>query len=365
MADEFDSQEKTEDPTQYRIDEFRSKGQVASSKELTSILILSASLLTLIGSSIYIIETLSEYINYMYTINFEIAFKKTVFKTIIIKSFYTAIKCAGPVLIVALVAGVMSNVAQVGFIFAPDVISLKFERINPLGGLKKLFSIRSIAEAIKGVFKFSVIILITWVIMKDDLPQFHGFLHLDMVEVLLQGRFFLGKLGFTILIGLSIVAVADFFWEKYQYKNKLKMSKQEAKEELKEKEGSPEVKQRIRSIQRDISNRRMRDDVKEADVIVTNPTHISIVLKYDKEKMIAPRVTNKGADHLALRIRQLAKEFDIPIVENVSLARTLYKTVKRGEGVPRNLYKVVAEILAYVYKLKRKKDAVQVVPIEE
>jgi flagellar biosynthetic protein FlhB len=149
----------------------------------------------------------------------------------------------------------------------------------------------------------------------------------------------------------------DFAWEKWSYRQKLMMTKQESKDEAKEKDGNPEIKQKIRQIQRAMSQKRMMDDVKKADVIVTNPTHLSVALKYDGQSMVAPAVMAKGADHLALRIREIAQEHDIPIVENVMLARTLYKTVKVGEGVPRTLYRAVAEVLAFVYKLRRKKKA--------
>ena len=154
-----------------------------------------------------------------------------------------------------------------------------------------------------------------------------------------------------------MIAIADFGYQKFSYKKKLMMTKEEEKKESKEQDGNPEVKQRIRTIQREMSQNRMMQDVPTADVIITNPTHISIVLKYDSETMISPTIIGKGADNLAMKIREVAKEHDIPIVENVPLARALYKTVKVGEPVPRTLYKAAAEVLAFVYKLKRRKKA--------
>src|SRR5690606_1090678 len=150
----------------------------------------------------------------------------------------------------------------------------------------------------------------------------------------------------------------DYAWEKYSYRKKLMMTRQELKEENKEQNGNPEIKQKIRAIQRQMASKRMMSEIPNADVIITNPTHISIVVKYDAVTMIAPQVIGKGSDHLALKIREIAKKHDIPIVENVPLARALYKTVKEGEGVPRTMYKAVAEILAFVYKLKKKKKAI-------
>ena len=165
------------------------------------------------------------------------------------------------------------------------------------------------------------------------------------------------KLAFYILIGMIIVAILDFAYQKTSYKKKLMLTKDAAKRESKEQEGDPEIKQRIRTIQREMAQKRMMNDVPTADVIVTNPTHYSVAIKYDKENMVSPRVIAKGKDHVALRIREIAKENNVPLVENVPLARNLYSSVKVGEEIPRVLYKAVAEILAFVYKLKRKEKA--------
>ena len=195
--------------------------------------------------------------------------------------------------------------------------------------------------------------------MKNNIGSFLGFLHADAAQSLSFGKYLMVKLGFSVLLGLGVIALMDFGWEKWSYRKKMMMTNQEAKQESKEKDGNPEIKNRIRTIQRQMAQKRMMNDVKKADVIVTNPTHISVALRYDGDAMVAPSVLAKGADHLALRIREIAKENDIPIVENIMLARTLYKTVKVGHGVPRTLYKAVAEILAFVYKLRRKQKALK------
>jgi flagellar biosynthetic protein FlhB len=158
-------------------------------------------------------------------------------------------------------------------------------------------------------------------------------------------------------MGLGVVALIDFAYQKFTYKKRLMQTKQELKQESKEQDGNPEIKQRIRQIQREMSRKRMIKEVKNADVIITNPTHISIVIKYNAENMVSPMVIGKGADHMAMKIREIAQEYQIPIVENVMLARTLYKTVKINSPVPRSLYKAVAEVLAFVYKLKKKQKA--------
>lgn len=360
MADENDNDdEKTEEPSQYRIDESRKKGEVAVSKELSSVIMLSGSLLTLILCSLFVYEQFTEYIDWLYRIDFRNIYTTKKFGDVIQQTAWTLVKCVGPFFVASVCLGVLSTFIQIGFLYSPEILEAKFERLNPIQGFQRLMSKKALVEAIKGCFKFAVVILITYNVMKDNIGSFLGFLHADAAQSLGFGKYLMVKLGFSILLGLGVIALADFAWEKWSYRKKMMMTKQEAKEEAKEKDGNPEVKNRIRQIQRQMAQKRMMDDVKKADVIVTNPTHISVALKYDGNTMVAPSVMAKGADHLALRIREIAKENDIPIVENIMLARTLYKTVKVGHGVPRTLYKAVAEILAFVYKLKRKQKALK------
>lgn len=359
MAEESgaDDGEKTEDPSAHRIDEFRKRGEVASSKELTSVLVLSASILTLALSLFYIYEVLSDLMRWLYTLDVSMAYSEQAFKTIVTKTLMAGVKAVAPLFLVVVTVGVIANVAQIGFLFSPEVLEWKPERLNPISGFKKLFSMKSIVEVIKGLCKFVFILSIVYMFMKDDLNSYQGFLHLNFFSAFVYGKTVLIKLGFSIILGLIVIAMGDFAYQKMSYIKKLKMTKEQAKKENKEQDGSPEVKQRIRSIQRDMAQKRMMADIQTADVIVTNPTHISVALKYDQVEMLSPEVVAKGADHLAMRIREIAKEHNIPIVENVPLARGLYKTVKVGKAVPRTLYKAVAEVLAFVYKLKRKKKA--------
>jgi flagellar biosynthesis protein FlhB len=356
MAEENDD-EKTEEPSQYKIDESRKKGEVASSKELTSVLLLAGSLLTLILCAVYVYEEFTIYIEWLYRQDFKQVYSLDKFAEIISQTAWTILKCLAPSFGASACLGFMGQFMQIGFLYAPDVLTMKPERLNPIQGFKRLFSKKAIVDAIKGIFKFTVVIAITYSVMRDNLASFLGFLHADAAQSLGFGKILMIKLGFSILLGLGVVALLDFAWEKWSYRQKMMMTKQQVKEESKEKDGNPEVKNKIRQIQRQMAQKRMMDDVKKADVIVTNPTHISVALKYDGETMVAPSVVAKGADHLALRIREIAQENDIPIVENIMLARTLYKTVKVGHGVPRTLYKTVAEILAFVYKLRRKRKA--------
>ena len=352
-----DSGEKTEEPSQHRIDEARKKGDVAASKELNSVLILAGTFCVLIMTSLYIFEVLSDYIRWLYGLEVTKAYTKELGVNILKETMFALGKCVAPVALTSMILGIISQVSQIGLLYSPEAIQIKLERLNPQQGIKKLFSKKSFGEVVKGVFKFSVILTITYFVLSQNITSFIGFLHTEAGEALVYGQDFALRLAISIIIGLFLIALADFAWEKYMYKEKLRMTKQQVKEENKQKEGNPEIKQKIRSIQREMAQKRMIADVPKADVIVTNPTHLSIVIRYDNNIMVAPQVIGKGQDHLALRIREIAKEHDIPIVENVPLARALYKTVKVGEGVPRSLYKAVAEILAFVYKVKRNKKA--------
>ncbi len=358
MAEENDD-EKTEEASDYRLEEMRKKGDVASSRELNSVILLSGTLMATVLCGAFVYEEFTEYLSWLMKLDFQKTYQSKEFAEVISKTAWLALKCVGPVFGASFFLGFASQLAQIGFLYSPDSLSLKFDRINPINGFQKIFSKKSIAEVIKGVFKFVIVLSITYMVMKDNLNLFSGFMHTEVAGGLVFGKSLIFKLGYSVLLGLAVVAAGDFAWEKWSYRQKTMMTKQQVKDESKEKDGSPEVKQKIRALQRQMATKRMMDDVKKADVIVTNPTHISVALKYDGESMVAPSLVAKGADHLALKIRELAKENDIPIVENVLLARTLYATVKVGHGVPRTMYKAVAEVLAFVYKLKRKKKALK------
>lgn len=357
MADESDSQsgEKTEDPSSYRIEEFRKKGDVASSRELTSSIVLGVSFFLISVSMVYLFETFGNFIRFYISLDPKVAFSEAGQSLIFQKALDLIIQSAGPILLTILLVSVITTVSQIGFLFSPDVLTIDFNRVNPVKGFGRLFSMKAIVEAIKGIFKFTLVIGITYYFLKDEINHIKGFYQLEIMNSFLVGKGILVKLSFAILGSLLVLSIFDLGYQKYSYFQRLKQTKEELKRETKEREGSPEVKQRIKTIQREAAQKRMMAAVPEADVIVTNPTHISIALKYDGEKMVSPMITAKGADHLALRIREIAKENKIPIVENIPLARTLYKTVKVDEPVPRSLYKAVAEVLAFVYRMKKRR----------
>lgn len=358
MADEEESGEKTEEPSQHRIDEFRNKGQVAASRDLVSVLTLSGAMATLIFTSAYLFELFTDLFQWIFAQRLENIFTDQGMALLLHQVMWAFFKAIIPVMVSSFVLGFLGYVMQIGFVYAPEMLEMQIDRINPINGFKRLFSMKIIFDFFKTLFKFIVIVAISYYFIKQSFYDLNGLLQLEILQTILFSKIMVTKLIFVLLLFFLIVALIDFGWEKFQYRKKLLQTRHQAREELKEKEGNPEIKQRIRAIQREVAHKRMMADVPKADVIVANPTHISVALKYDKEKMVAPTVVAKGSDLVALRIREIAKENNVAIVENVTLARTLYATVKIGEAIPRTLYKAVADILTYVYKLKRKQKAV-------
>jgi flagellar biosynthetic protein FlhB len=260
-----------------------------------------------------------------------------------------------PVSVAGFLTGVLASFMQVGSIFTFEPIAPKIEKIDPLKGLMRFFSMRFVLDAIRTILKSVIGLWVAYALVKSEIftsPQ----------QMLMDPARFLSSISstsktiFLTLVGVfTIFAGMDWWLQRKEWLKQVRLTRQEAKEEAKEREGNPQVKARIRSIQREMSRKRMMAAVKKADVIVTNPTHIAIAIQYDKDKMMAPRVVAKGADFVAQKIKAIAAEAGVPTVENVPLARTLYKSVKVNQYIPRALYQAVAEVLAYVYRLRHRR----------
>jgi flagellar biosynthetic protein FlhB len=247
-----------------------------------------------------------------------------------------------------------SSVVQTGFLYNEDALDFDFNRINPVEGFQKLFSLKALIEGVKAFAKLFVVGAIVASLIHNEVKTVPHLIHFS-IEQLLS---YLGKLTLKLLAGvasfMTVLAGADYFFQRWDLEKRMRMTKQEIKEEVKSREGDPMIKSRIRRIQREMANKRMMTDVPKADVIVTNPTHIAVAIKYD-ETMIAPKVLAKGAGVIAERIRAIAKDKGVPIVENKPLARTIFKTIKIGQVIPRELYTAVAEVLSYVYRLRKRR----------
>lgn len=351
------TEDLSEEISQYRLEEYRSKGMVSQSREVTAILALLAAGVTTYVMSPKMGTQLAEFMKEVFqaaTDSRTDLQRGNSLHQILTKSLRILIAAALPVCIAGFFMGIIGSFAQVGSIFTFETLKPNLEKINPIEGLKRLFSVKTLVEAIRLCIKMSVALVIAYTLIKKEV--FNSPIQLAQEPVALFGS--LGqssKLVFVTLIGiLAVFAVIDFVLQRRDYNKNLRLTKQEAKEESKEREGDPKIKARIRGIQREMARKRMMQAVKKADVIIANPTHIAIALVYDREKMAAPKVVAKGADFIAQKIKQIASEAGVPLVENVPLARTLYKTVKVGHSIPRNLYQAVAEVLAYVYRLKNK-----------
>ncbi len=349
MADDL---EKTEEPTPKKIEEARKEGNVPKSMELTGFIILFLASLIIIFYMKFVTGRVEEYFKYIYMfIGSEITNEK--FYQIVIKSLEFFFVILLPVMFVIVIAAIIGNVSQFGFLFTVKPIIPKFDKINPVKGFKRLFSVKTFVEGLKTTLKVFIAFLVGfwlfWTFL-SEIPK------LELMQIFEQLKWFENKAAIIIFSMLGVFftfAVIDFIYQRYTYKKSLRMSKQEIKDEFKQTEGNPEVKAKIRQIQREMAKKRMMAEVPKADVVITNPTHYAVAIRYDKEKEDAPRVVAKGTDHLALKIKEIAREAGVMIVENPPLARELYKSVEIGEIIPAKLYKAVAEVLAYVYKAKR------------
>jgi flagellar biosynthetic protein FlhB len=242
----------------------------------------------------------------------------------------------------------------VGFLYAPTGLQPDLSKIDPIKGFKRLFSVNSLFELIKSILKMVIIGFVPYVIIKNEMQNFFMLSQYTVFQTMI----YMGKIVFRILFStglvLLVLAVFDYAYQRWEYEKGLRMTKQEIKDEFKNTEGDPAIKGRIKRLQREMARKRMMAAVPKADVVVTNPTHLAVALKYDQNIDFAPRVVAKGAGYLAEKIKKIATENDLPLVENKSLAQVLYKMVNVGDLIPENLYRSVAEVLAYVYNLKNR-----------
>ncbi|HQH99738.1 MAG TPA: flagellar biosynthesis protein FlhB [Deltaproteobacteria bacterium] len=354
MAKENDSgQERTEQPSSKRLKEAREKGQVCKSVEVSTCFLFVA---TVISFYFYIPSVASRLSLVMSTYLGNLAGWDGT-QGSLVTIFHGAVVQLGimllPILVVFLGIGIASNILQVGFIFSGEPIVPKFSRLDPVAGFKNRFlSLRSLELLIKNIVILLVIIWVSYRAIRRELPVFPPLMNSDVSVIVLTLFKSSMHILWDFLWVFIVIALADYMFQKWQHTKDLMMTKEELKEEFKHTEGNPIIKSRIRSIQFHMARQRMMKEVPKADVVITNPTHLAVALKYERGKMIAPVVIAKGAGFLAEKIREVARSSRIPIVEDKPLAQALYKTVEIGDVIPEEWYKAVAEILAYVYRLK-------------
>lgn len=351
---QYFSQEKTEKATPKKRQESRKKGQVAKSADINAALVLFVSVMFLA----FMGSWMGERLLHLFTHSLDKKLLYDVTETSIPKllwelSMEVAIILA-PVMISAMAAGVLGNYLQVGFLLSTEAIQMKLERINPLSGFKRIYSVRALVELTKSLLKILLIGGVTFYVLWVERGVY---LRMSLVSIESSLPVFGGlaiKMGFAASLVLLFLAFLDFMYQKYDFEKNIRMSKQDIKDEYKKSEGDPKIKGKIKEKQRQMAMRRMMQEVPKADVIITNPTHYAICLKYDDGSMDAPVVVAKGVDLIAQRIKELAKEHEIAMVENKPLARTLYARVDIGQVIPEDLFKAVAEILAFVYRIRKK-----------
>ncbi len=350
---ESDQQERTEEATQQRREEFRRKGQVAQTRELSTVMYLLSAFVIFWLAGSYFFHQIVDLWNFSFDSTLQEVLQGAEIAPVFVFYLKEGLFLMTPIVLVFMVVGVSASLLQVGFLTNEETLKFDLNKLNPLTGVKRVFSLRSLVEGIKSLFKVTMVLLVLYMVLRNDIAVLPSLVNAPVGEVLTYvGGVVLRLLG-SIALLMGVVAGLDYFFQRWEMEKKMRMTKQEIKEEHKSREGDPLIKARIRRIQREMATKRMMDAVPTADVIITNPTHISVALKYNPEKYAAPLLVAAGQDHMAFKIRELAKENGVPIVENKPLARTIYKTLKVGQVIPRELFQAVAEVLAYVFRLRR------------
>lgn len=344
--------EKTEEPTPKHRQEARKKGQVARSHEVMVAISFICTLIILIFLLPGVVERIARFTRGTFLQQLRASGGEgqlLAFADGALKYFITIIS---PLLAVPFITTVLAGVAQTGLLFTGEAITPRLERINPLQGLQRILSKRALMEFVKAFLKISIIGAIAYYAIRGSIPSLVSLTVLPLGEAISMVGSILRSLGLRVGVVFLLIAALDYWYQRYEHESTLRMTKDEVKEEYKQVEGDPLIRQRLREAQRRIARQRMMSDVPTADVVITNPTHIAVALKYEAKKMNAPTVVAKGKGYLAERIKEVARENNVTIVENKPLAQSLYDQVEVGDEIPVELYKAVAEILAYVYRLK-------------
>ena len=359
---ENDAQERTEQATPKRLEDARRKGQIPRSREL------SAAAVTLVGgAALYMLGgqitgQMAEMMRRGLALSRDEATDSTFMLPALSNAAADGLWLSMPVLGLITLAAIIAPLALGGWSFAGQAMMPQFSRLNPLEGIKRMFAMRSLVELAKAMAKFGVVAVIATIVLWNDAPALMGLGREPLQQAIGHAIQLSGKALLVISAGLLIIAGIDVPYQLWQYAKQMRMSRQEIREEYKESEGSPEVKGRIRQLQQQMARQRMMQEVPKADVIVTNPTHFAVALKYDEKRMRAPIVVAKGVDVIAAKIREVAGENAVPIFEAPPLARVLYRNVDIGDEIPATLYIAVAQILTYVFQLKVAKRAGQQPP---
>lgn len=351
---EKDGQEKSEQATGKKLTDSRQEGQVAKSKELDSLAVFTTGLLVLFYTKDYIGVKLWNMTTFIFSSLDTLELSVNLLSMYALQAVTFFIATVFPVLLGILIVSLASGYGQVGFKITPKAIMPKFSKLNPAKGLKNsFFSTRPLVELGKSVVKLATIGLFSYFILEDMVINSIGLVNYTVTEIVAYMMDNSVEFLWRVSLVYVVIAFSDFAYQKYKFKNDQKMTKQEVKEEGKQLEGDPQIKSKIKGKQIEMARNRMLQDVPTADVVITNPTHFAIALKYEVGESFAPKVVAKGQDLLAQKIKSIAKDNNVPMHEDVQLARALYKVCEVGQEIPDNLFQAVAQILAYIFKLKQ------------
>ena len=348
-------QEKTEPATPKRLQEMREKGQVAKSREVPSVAVLIASLLVFyfLGSTMF--KQFMDLMQWVFSSSGGLRIEEANLQWLLMELMRRGLEIMAPLLVALVAVGLVSNYLQVGFIFSLKSIVPKFSKLDPIKGFAKIFSKQTLVELVKNIFKVVIVGCVTYLTVKGELNHIIPLMDMEVWSIMS----YIGSVCFKIMLSTSwvliLLAFLDYIFQRWDFQQEAKMSKQEVKDEFKQREGDPLIKSRVRQAQREMARRRMMEAVPKADVVITNPAHLAIALEYNTQKMMSPKVIAKGTRLMAERIKEVARQNQVPIVENKPLAQALFASVEIGQEIPVVFYKAVAEILSYVYRLKNKR----------
>ncbi|WP_027911368.1 flagellar biosynthesis protein FlhB [Pseudomonas sp. URMO17WK12:I4] len=353
MAESESGADKSEEPTEKRRRESREKGQIARSKELNTFAIMLAGTGGLLATGGSIGNAMLEIMRGNFSLPREILMDERNMALWLAASGQLALDALLPLLIVLLVMSIVGPIALGGWLFSAKAMAPKFSRMNPLAGLKRMFSMKALIELLKALAKFIVILMVALVVLSMDRDDLLAIANEPIESAIMHSAQVVGWSALWMSFGLILIAAVDVPFQLWDNKQKLMMTKQEVKDEYKDSEGKPEVKQRIRQLQHQMTQQRMMQAVPQADVVITNPTHFAVALKYDPQTGQAPMLLAKGGDFVALKIREIATEHSVLILESPALARSIYHTTELDQEIPAGLYLAVAQVLAYVYQIRQ------------
>ena len=352
MAEGDDKDQKTEQPTQARIDQARASGQVPHSRELNHWFLIGTGTLIILAFAPSIAESLTATLTNFIARPEAVADDATSLEALLTETIMKAAFTIVVPLILLMAAAMAGSLVQTGLNFSIDPIMPKFSKLSPIAGFHRIFSVRNLVEFVKNLIKLAIIGSVAFSLLNPTLPGIEHLIALEPVQILGELRHLVLRLCFGVLVTLTIIMIADVIYQRFAFTARLRMTRQEVKQEMRQSEGDPVIKQRLRQLRMQRARQRMMANVPKADVVITNPTHFAIALQYDPLTMTAPLCLAKGQDVIALKIREVAEKNNVALVENKPLARALYATVEIDEQIPAEHYKAVAEVISYVFRLR-------------